>query len=474
MTTKVKNFIMTFLLSLVAGTLVAQDVFPTAPTDTLYTNLSQLGRIPMTQGVSPSGAYTVNVPIEVYPGIGDAQPQISLSYNSQQGNGLLGVGWNLDGISTITTGYWSLYYDGTTKRPATSILADTNDALYLDGVRLVTSGSGYVTVTGNTKVTRTATTGSYVNTFKAMYADGSQATYVRTGLKQYSISTYTDRNGNTMSYTYDTDSPVKHLTKITYNGTHATIEFEYDTSRTDPVITYFGGYKSTEAKRLKAIRTKLDGVIQRYYQLAYSSASGMSALNTVTCRSINSNAQNISFGYGVSGSSNSPVSFSYSTSQYFPFIHSYNIVTLRGKYGNLYGTEDDMIVTYPYKSSFERKNPNHKHYFESGYSGTEDIVIYSGINPNGNDFSDINPILTTGAGFVKMVFADISPLPGEELVKINSVVENNHDVIYFTVYAFSLSSNVTQLYQRRFDMGMADIYHKNYKPIYLNSLLLLL
>lgn len=52
--------------------------------------------------VSESGAATFTVPIQVPRGIAGMEPNLSLSYTSGGGNGLLGLGWMINGISAVT------------------------------------------------------------------------------------------------------------------------------------------------------------------------------------------------------------------------------------------------------------------------------------------------------------------------------------------------------------------------------------
>ena len=50
-----------------------------------------VGEIPIKSGISQTGARTYEVPINVCKGMNGHQPALSLSYNSQQGNSILGM-----------------------------------------------------------------------------------------------------------------------------------------------------------------------------------------------------------------------------------------------------------------------------------------------------------------------------------------------------------------------------------------------
>ena len=97
------------------------------------TESGSVGAMGGTFGVSATGGATYTIPIEVPQGIGGLQPSLSIVYNSQSGNGLCGYGANLVGLSAITRGPKDIYHDGS----AQGIQYDADDALYLDGTRLI-------------------------------------------------------------------------------------------------------------------------------------------------------------------------------------------------------------------------------------------------------------------------------------------------------------------------------------------------
>jgi hypothetical protein len=91
---------------------------------------------------SESGAATYNIAIQVPRGIGGMEPSLSLSYSSQGGNGVLGIGWLLGGVTAVTrcARSWATdRYRGAvtfTDHPAVNA-----DRYCLDGQRLVLTDS---------------------------------------------------------------------------------------------------------------------------------------------------------------------------------------------------------------------------------------------------------------------------------------------------------------------------------------------
>ncbi len=83
--------------------------------------------------VSEGGGAVYTIPVMTVQGVGAVTPQISLVYNSHAGNGMLGMGGSIGGLSTITRCRKTLGQD----REAQAVNFSKQDRFCLDGQRLV-------------------------------------------------------------------------------------------------------------------------------------------------------------------------------------------------------------------------------------------------------------------------------------------------------------------------------------------------
>jgi hypothetical protein len=86
-------------ISFVLLSLAATVLFSAGIGATVYST-GAAGRTKGSFAVS-AGAATYTIPIWAPPGPRGLTPQVALSYNSQGGNGYVGVGWGISGLSSI-------------------------------------------------------------------------------------------------------------------------------------------------------------------------------------------------------------------------------------------------------------------------------------------------------------------------------------------------------------------------------------
>ena len=123
-----------------AGSAAAQ-VVPDAVSD-------EVGATPGEFRVDESGSATYRIPIYAAPGTAGVTPQIALSYSSQGGNGPLGKGWAIAGLSAISrcrasreAGDFIVSGVATDGNPG-PVDFSANDRFCLDGQRLLPAPSG--------------------------------------------------------------------------------------------------------------------------------------------------------------------------------------------------------------------------------------------------------------------------------------------------------------------------------------------
>lgn len=90
--------------------------------------------------VNSVGAATTALPIIAPPAAGGVTPQLSLSYNSNAGNGHVGIGWSLTGLSSITRCPSNFQTDSR----IIQVSLNSNDRLCLDGQRLIPKSGTYL------------------------------------------------------------------------------------------------------------------------------------------------------------------------------------------------------------------------------------------------------------------------------------------------------------------------------------------
>ncbi|WP_342617559.1 FG-GAP-like repeat-containing protein [Rhodoferax sp. GW822-FHT02A01] len=265
---------------------------------------------PVAFGVSQSGAASYQVPLKLPPGVANMAPKLALTYNSQGGNGMLGVGWALSGLSSITRCAATRAQDGVT---GGGVNFDTNDKFCLDGQRLMlvpgtgaygASGSEYRTeIDSFSKIVANGSAGSgpayfivktksgltmeYGNTadsrIEAVKFNPS-ATWTSGTARAWAQNKITDLAGNYLTATYDEDTVngTYYPARIDYTGnatsspvlaTSASVQFFTDTSRLDAIAGYSAGAVFKSTKRVNAIRTYVGASLVKEYRLAYGAQS---------------------------------------------------------------------------------------------------------------------------------------------------------------------------------------------------------
>lgn len=259
--------------------------------------------IPGKFAVSQIGAATYTIPIQVPPGVVGMEPKLALSYNSRAGNGILGVGWSLTGLPTITRCPRTTPQDGVKG----GVAYDANDRFCLDGQRLMlvsgtygAPGSTYGTeIESLARVTAFGTAGSGPQYFVVKTRDGQTMEFGNSAdsrvlvaglatVREWGLNKVADTVGNTQTVTYALPAPIVTSTteyntypqRIDYTSNSVTglpatnsVEFAYGI-RPDVLSGYRGGYPFKTSVRLTSITTRTNGAAVSTYTPTFSAGSG--------------------------------------------------------------------------------------------------------------------------------------------------------------------------------------------------------
>jgi RHS repeat-associated protein len=249
-------------------------------------NNTAVGTLPGDVTVTKSGAANYHIPIEVPPGVNGLQPNLALVYDSQKRNGLLGIGWKLTGISSISRCPTTLVQDGFID----GVDFDDNDKFCLNGDRLVAVGGTYgahgteyrTEYESYRKIISYGSAGNGPAYFKVWYKDGRIAEFGNTDNSRveaqgktealsWAINKISDRFNNEINFNYSENNATgeHYPASINYAGT--TVEFNFE-NRPDNMFGYVAGTQYQTAKRLKKIAVK-QGAQHRFYSLNYKTTA---------------------------------------------------------------------------------------------------------------------------------------------------------------------------------------------------------
>lgn len=443
-------------------------------------------------GVSASGGSTYSIPLYVLPGTNGMQPDVSLVYNSQSGDGIAGWGWNLSCMSAISRAGKSNYYNGIASPVK---YTNTNDAFLLDGQRLfVTSGAngadGAVYGQEHENFSKIESFGGSETLgpdwFRVTTKNGVVMEYGHDANTKMTtddgastmlwfLNKVTDINGNYIKYLYtiSTANRTYALSEIQYTGNanaslapYNKIVFTYGT-RTDWLnsTTYDGGASLRRAYNLTniSIRNAASQTV-RSYDLVYQFIKNQYFLKTVTEKGSNGTAFNpLVFSYGAD-----TAAANVATSPQYPNMHKGNVYA-----GDFNGDSRQDVLS----SNYYYDNNNIPHY--TSYDVLSDFSSYAG-QPAISFFYNF-AIPQTGAtevqgtsnGYYNFLTYDYDGDSKEDVLLINSLVSGSDKIFNgirinysrnFSVYTGPTYDSVSYPY-----IPHSISYTQDFKYVYRNG-----
>lgn len=230
-----------------------------------------------TASVGQDGSVSANFPIELPSGISGLTPKLSVVYNSNAGNGLLGIGFNLASTSSIRRCGKTILTDGV----ASAVTFSDSDALCFGGSKLIavngsssfTDNSEYRTeLDGYNKIVLSRDGSNF--SFSVYAKDGKEYTYgkaiksrgINSGVeKEWLLTQIKDRFNNTIEYGYlDGSYGDSYLSEIKYSDMTVALNYT-DHVRNDSVIKFTNGDEYRISKYLETITVSSTATFREYH-----------------------------------------------------------------------------------------------------------------------------------------------------------------------------------------------------------------
>jgi len=282
---------------------------------------TEVGTLGGNLSISPTGAASYTIPINLPEGRGGVMPNLSFNYYSQSGNGLMGIRWMLGGLSIISRTATNIYNDGFID----GVDFAENDKFDIDGQRLIPVNellNEYRTEAETfTKVIAHGADVYNPEWFEVFTKDGkiveygkvdnnnSNSQFVPAGKSStliWQINRMKDRQGNYIDFYYSGDNEPGKIVKIRYTGNIRNnsepfydIDFSYDERDDKAKLFISGGYVECKSLMKKVTISYNTSVVQSY-TINYSFEDLYPKIETITTSEANGNSLRPSrFEYGM-------------------------------------------------------------------------------------------------------------------------------------------------------------------------------
>lgn len=284
--------------AMVLALLPQRDVHAATPATLLGYSVGTLpGQLSIDQG-----AASYSIPIGVPPGIAGGEPELAFSYSSRAGNGPLGLGWAISGLSQIGRCAMTKAQDG--RRGG--VKYDSGDRYCLDGQRLIAINGAYgadgteyrTEIDGFSRIVSYGSAGAGPRHFKVWTKAGQifeygitddsrvvtrgAPTVVAGTVVSWANNRIEDAVGNTIDFGYLTDATQggHYIETVSYAGNR--VQFVYE-ARPDVRDSHYRGLYQHLARRLSAVVVHAGSERVSSYQLGYdqSQVGGVSRLISI-------------------------------------------------------------------------------------------------------------------------------------------------------------------------------------------------
>lgn len=260
-----------------------------------------------------SGAAVLSIPIDLPPGPNGLVPELSFSYSSAAGNGLLGVGWRLRLPRVECSARFGV--------------PDRSDCLHfeLDGQLLVgpdANGDHHLFEESFSRITRVGDPARWVVTTtegRTMTFGDSPATRVPGpgGTAAWLLSTVTDPFGNSVAFEYDPgpigDTGGRYPARIRYAEGTREVRFVLE-GRPDPRVDFAGGLPRRRSQRLREVQVFVNDQLHHRMALRYETSLSTNLSRLVSIQRFGSDCDPVLVPDPVAGggcTSLPPAEFSY-------------------------------------------------------------------------------------------------------------------------------------------------------------------